>query len=68
MRVKLVPGFFMPQEWTQLAFQRAMKAWERSAKRPDLSERDRVHGALLAYQSQLDACMMIDNIEQAERR
>jgi hypothetical protein len=54
---------FLPQEHTALAFMRAMAQWERSLKRPDMTERDRVQGALVAYQSQLDACAIIDACE-----
>lgn len=42
----------------RLAFDRAMEAWAQSLKRKDLSENDRVRGALLAYQRQVIACEM----------
>jgi hypothetical protein len=42
-----------------LAFRSGMSAWVKSLKRPDLTEADRVAGALDAYQKQLDACMII---------
>jgi len=45
---------------TTLAFGRAMQQWEASLKRPDLDERARVTGALIAYQSQLDACAIVE--------
>ena len=36
----------------RLCFDRAMLQWHSSLKRPDMSEKDRVKGALLAYQRQ----------------
>lgn len=47
-----------PAEDSMLAFGVAMQKWEASLKRPDMQERDRVAGALLAYQSQLDALVI----------
>lgn len=46
---------------SMLAFGSAMLAWEKSLTRPDLDERARVAGALLAYQRQLFACQIADN-------
>ncbi|WP_157970114.1 hypothetical protein [Pelagibacterium sediminicola] len=40
------------REDERVCFDRAMDQWLASTKRPDLSEQDRVKGALLAYQRQ----------------
>lgn len=40
----------------KLCRERAMEQWEASLKRPDLSERDRVSGAIAAYERQALAC------------
>lgn len=34
----------------RLCFDSGMEQWRRSLKRPDMSEEDRIKGALLAYQ------------------
>lgn len=47
-----------PIDDADLAFLKAMDQWERSLKRPDMQERDRVMGALQAYQRQLDALVI----------
>lgn len=43
----------------RLAFDRGMLQWCASLKRPDLSEEDRVRGALLAYQRQALAASLL---------
>lgn len=40
-------------------FEAGIRQWERSLKRPDLREQDRVVGALLAYQRQAFAFTVI---------
>lgn len=40
-----------------LCYDRAMTQWEASLKRPDLDERDRVRGAIEAYQRQAFALL-----------
>lgn len=45
----------------RLAYHTAMDQWERSLKRPDLSEKDRVRGALLAFSRQMLACKVLPN-------
>ena len=51
------PVFAMaPDE--ELCFARAMEQWTASLKRPDLTDEDRVKGALLAYQRQAFALVL----------
>ena len=45
--------------WHDIARQAAMSQWERSLKRPDLSDRDRVEGAIVAYERQAFACVVL---------
>lgn len=45
----------MIPEAEQVAFEAAMRQWDKSLKRRDLSDRDRVAGALLAFSRQLAA-------------
>lgn len=42
----------------RLCFDRALAQWKASLKRPDMSEEDRVKGALLAYQRQAFALQL----------
>lgn len=46
-------------EAEQACFDMAMQQWRKSLNRPDLSEQDRVKGALLAYQRQAFAFDML---------
>jgi hypothetical protein len=46
----------------RLAYHTAMDQWERSLKRPDLSEKDRVRGALFAFSRQMLACRIIEQM------
>lgn len=43
---------FPMTEAERISFERALEQWRRSLKRPDLTEKERVIGALLAYQRQ----------------
>lgn len=57
-------------EHEMLCEQRAMDQWRASLKRPDLTEEDRVRGAVQAYQRQafvLSAAPAVDGLEVVER-
>jgi hypothetical protein len=43
----------------RICFDAGMSQWQRSKARPDMSEEDRVKGALLAYQRQAFAFEML---------
>lgn len=47
-----MPAVNFKTEEEKICEERAMDQWERSLKRPDLSEKDRVRGAIEAYQRQ----------------
>jgi len=47
----------------RLCIDRAMQQWEASLKRPDLSERDRVLGAIDAFVRQSLACQLTLRVE-----
>jgi hypothetical protein len=49
-----------------LAFMKAMEVWLRSLKCPDLDERQRVAGAIAAYQSALDGMAIVAGSHQSE--
>jgi len=49
------------EEQERICTATAISQWERSLKRPDLSERDRIRGAIEAYKRQAFAfCMLAD--------
>ena len=50
----------------KLCFDRAMDAWQQSRGRADLTEEDRVKGALLAYMRQAEAVDVMARAESAE--
>lgn len=52
-------GMFLDDD-EKLAYHSAMDQWERSLKRKDLSEKDRVRGALFAFSRQMLACKLIE--------
>lgn len=65
--MRSAPFNLLPLEVTNLAFASAMRAWNRCFKRRDMSERDRVQAALLAYQRQIDAALIADSVMPSER-
>lgn len=50
-----------PEHWHRLAVSTALASWSMSLKRPDLSERDRVVGALEAYRRQIVALEIVED-------
>lgn len=50
----------LTQEDEKVCERRAMEQWEKSLKRPDLTERDRVLGAIDAFERQAIAIGMIE--------
>lgn len=63
MRSQCAPAYTMDDD-ERLCFERAVNQWRRSLKRADMSEEDRVKGALLAYMRQAFA-MRIITLEDA---
>ncbi|AKE44795.1 hypothetical protein AU106_gp164 [Sinorhizobium phage phiM9] len=53
------------QEMIDRARESAMAFYD-NCKRPDLSERDKVQGALLRYQMSLDASFALQNVKWSE--
>lgn len=58
-------AFVMPAE-ERLCRDRAMAQWRASLKRPDLTEEDRVRGAIEAHQRQALAIMMLTDATQRD--
>lgn len=46
----------------RLCFERGMDQWRASLKRPDMTEEDRVKGALQAYERQAFALKMMEDL------